>query len=147
MFPVVGRGLDFPDVTLVVQVGLPLNSDSYIHRLGRTARAGKAGRGVILLTEAESYFIPANRQFPITTYPGSADILQDKTAAEKMCQTMGLIDYATKQKAYVSYLGFMKGLIKSMKIDVRGLVEMANELVTQGMKLPVPPDVDRRYVG
>lgn len=146
MFLVVGRGLDFPDVTLVVQVGLPLTSDSYIHRLGRTARAGKVGRGVILLTEAEYYFISANRKLPITTYPGSADILQDSAAAEKMCQTMDLIDYETKQKAYMSYLGFMKGLIKSMKISVRGLVKMANELATQGMKLSEPPDMDPRYV-
>lgn len=35
---VTARGVDFPGVTHVIQVGLPQNSDQYIHRLGRTAR-------------------------------------------------------------------------------------------------------------
>lgn len=35
---VTARGVDFPNVTQVIQVGLPQNSDQYIHRLGRTAR-------------------------------------------------------------------------------------------------------------
>jgi ATP-dependent RNA helicase MSS116, mitochondrial len=47
------RGMDFPDVTLVVQVGL-VEKDQYIHRLGRTARAGKAGHGVLVLLPGET---------------------------------------------------------------------------------------------
>ena len=39
------RGMDYPDVTAVVQVGLPSDKAQYVHRLGRTARAGKAGGG------------------------------------------------------------------------------------------------------
>jgi ATP-dependent RNA helicase MSS116 len=35
------RGLDYPDVTSVIQVGMPSDRAQYIHRLGRTARAGK----------------------------------------------------------------------------------------------------------
>ncbi|CAN0022860.1 unnamed protein product [Choristocarpus tenellus] len=51
------RGLDYPDVTQVIQVGLPSDKAQYIHRLGRTARAGKGGSGLILLTEAEEVFL------------------------------------------------------------------------------------------
>ena len=43
------RGVDYPDVTLVAQVGQPSSKEQYIHRLGRTARAGKAGQGVLIL--------------------------------------------------------------------------------------------------
>ena len=39
------RGMDFPDVTAVVQFDFPVNSADYLHRAGRTARAGKSGRG------------------------------------------------------------------------------------------------------
>lgn len=39
------RGLDFHDVTAVVQFDFPLNSADFLHRAGRTARAGKMGRG------------------------------------------------------------------------------------------------------
>lgn len=43
------RGIDYPDVTEVIQIGLPESREQYIHRLGRTARAGKEGNSTILL--------------------------------------------------------------------------------------------------
>lgn len=50
---VTARGLDFPNVTHVIQIGSPQDRESYIHRIGRTARAGKEGEGWILVTENE----------------------------------------------------------------------------------------------
>lgn len=43
------RGVDYPGVTRVIQVGAPTSRDIYIHRVGRTGRAGKSGRGDLLL--------------------------------------------------------------------------------------------------
>jgi ATP-dependent RNA helicase MSS116 len=43
------RGVDYPGVTRVIQVGIPSSRDIYVHRVGRTGRAGKAGRGDIVL--------------------------------------------------------------------------------------------------
>ncbi|CAE8718908.1 unnamed protein product, partial [Polarella glacialis] len=48
------RGLDYPGVTQVVQVGAPHSKDEYIHRLGRTGRAGNSGRGLLLLHDFEA---------------------------------------------------------------------------------------------
>ena len=45
---IAARGLDIPDVQLVLQNGLPQNKEFYVHRAGRTARAGKAGKCVLL---------------------------------------------------------------------------------------------------
>ena len=45
------RGMDYPDVTAVIQVGMPSERAQYIHRIGRTGRAGKAGGGYLLLTQ------------------------------------------------------------------------------------------------
>ena len=42
------RGLDLPDVTTVIQVDFPGNSADFLHRAGRTARAGKSGTGMIV---------------------------------------------------------------------------------------------------
>ena len=46
---VAARGLDLPDVDMVVQYDAPVDPKNFSHRAGRTARAGRKGRAVILL--------------------------------------------------------------------------------------------------
>ena len=48
-----GRGLDIPTVAVVINVGLPYDADSYVHRAGRTARAGRPGKVVSLMSELD----------------------------------------------------------------------------------------------
>jgi superfamily II DNA/RNA helicase len=50
---VASRGLDFDDVDLVVQVGLPPSRNQYVHRVGRTARAGKDGQALLMVAPHE----------------------------------------------------------------------------------------------
>ncbi|KAG7361929.1 DEAD/DEAH box helicase domain protein [Nitzschia inconspicua] len=48
------RGMDYPDVTLVVQMGAPTKESQYIHRLGRSGRAGQSGKGILVLLPFEA---------------------------------------------------------------------------------------------
>lgn len=50
---VAARGLDINDVTHVINYSIPQNPDAYIHRIGRTGRAGKSGIAITLVTPRE----------------------------------------------------------------------------------------------
>ena len=51
------RGLDIPNVDWIVQFDPPQDSNQYIHRIGRTARAGNQGQSMIFLQEQEDSYV------------------------------------------------------------------------------------------
>ncbi|EPQ28353.1 uncharacterized protein PFL1_04180 [Pseudozyma flocculosa PF-1] len=91
------RGLDIPDVEMVVNWDLPLAWQDYVHRVGRTARNGKAGHAVSFITERDIdviQAIEAKINVKLTELEGldEEEVLQhlNKVATAKRIATMSL---------------------------------------------------------
>jgi len=86
---IAARGLDVDDITHVVNYNLPDETEAYTHRSGRTARAGKSGVSVVLISKKEMYKIrrleKKNKiRFQFNKIPNGKDICKK--------QLLGLVD-------------------------------------------------------
>ena len=60
---IASRGIDVPDVSCVINMELPLETESYVHRIGRTARAGESGAAISFVAPAEMSQLKAVERF------------------------------------------------------------------------------------
>ncbi|GMH22711.1 hypothetical protein Nepgr_024554 [Nepenthes gracilis] len=133
------RGMNYPDVTLVIQVGVPYDREQYIHRLGRTGREGKDGEGILLLAPWEEYFLEDLKGFTV----GRSSLPHiDHEAKVKMEDSMAKIDTSVKEGAYHAWLGYYNS-IKEIGRDKTTLVELANRF-SSSIGLPKPPALFRK---
>ncbi|KAF8413132.1 hypothetical protein HHK36_001108 [Tetracentron sinense] len=116
------RGMNYPDVTLVIQVGIPSDREHYIHRLGRTGREGKEGEGILLLAPWEEYFLDEIKDLPIQKSPLPQ---LDSDAKLKVEDSMAKIDTSVKEAAYHAWLGYYNS-IREIGRDKTMLVELAS---------------------
>lgn len=119
---VAARGMDFPQVSLVIQVGFtPV--DKYLQRIGRSGRGTQAGRGVLLLNEAE-----APRTLKPIASGSSADVVPYTAARLEPNAVRAQIP--SSSKAYKSLFGSYTALKMSVaEIDavVRPMFEGAGQ--------------------
>ena len=66
---VAARGIHVDDVSLVINYDLPERSEDYIHRIGRTGRAGNRGVSISFLCEYGGYYLPDIEELLGTTFP------------------------------------------------------------------------------
>ncbi|WCJ26212.1 DEAD-box ATP-dependent RNA helicase 48 [Euphorbia peplus] len=136
---VTARGMNYPDVTLVIQVGVPDDREQYIHRLGRTGREGKDGEGVLLLAPWEEYFLDDLEDLPLDKI--SSPFIDPETKL-KVDDAMSKIDSSTKEAAYHAWLGYYNS-IRQIGRDKTMLVELANKF-SESIGLQKPPSLFRK---
>lgn len=139
--------MDFPNVTHVIQIGLPRDRETYIHRLGRTGRAGKEGEGWIFLTPFEKSELRRRlRGLPLTD--GTSELetaVVDMSQAAEVPENVGrILQEVTEahKKVYPDQLdAAFRGLFGSYQWygDKQGLLEGANRLAEFGWGMPSPP--------
>ncbi|MDR2897257.1 MAG: DEAD/DEAH box helicase [Spirochaetaceae bacterium] len=79
---VAARGIDVNDLAMVVNYDLPNEAENYVHRIGRTARAGKTGKAYSLCSEQDVYNLPAIEKYIEAQIP-SEIVFDDMLAEDK----------------------------------------------------------------
>ncbi len=85
---IIARGLDISDVTHVINFDTSRLPEDYIHRIGRTGRANKAGVAISFINEAEQEYQfeienLMNKEIPIQLFPAAVQISKVYTEEEK----------------------------------------------------------------
>lgn len=92
---VAARGLDVERVSHVINFDIPFDTESYIHRIGRTGRAGRSGKAILFLTPRERPMLKkieqaTGQRIEAMTMPTVADINQRRIASFKSTITRTL---------------------------------------------------------
>ncbi|MDR0410563.1 MAG: DEAD/DEAH box helicase [Treponema sp.] len=84
---VAARGLDIEDLSMVVNYDLPIEAENYVHRIGRTARAGKNGKAITFASEQDVYELADIEKYIEQKIPSeiaNEDLyIEDKTATRR----------------------------------------------------------------
>ena len=83
---VAARGIHVDDVSLVINYDLPERSEDYIHRIGRTGRAGNRGVSISFLCEYGGYYLPAIEELLGVTFPSEVPTEEMVTLPEPVKQ-------------------------------------------------------------
>ena len=82
---VAARGIDIDNVTLIINYDVPMEKESYVHRTGRTGRAGNKGKAITFATPFEGKFLKAIERYigfeiPTMDAPTQGDVTSGKDA-------------------------------------------------------------------
>lgn len=147
---VAARGIDVPDVDLVIQLDPPTDPDMFLHRCGRTGRANKVGRAIVMLNKEsreEDYveFMEVKGvQMSEMEAPNVAELHEDFQNKSKKFM---LEDRARHEAAVKSYVGFVRyyqkhlasSIFRMQTLDYLGIARMYALL-----RLPKMPET--RYI-
>lgn len=138
---VAARGLDIPAVDWIVQYDPPDDPKEYIHRVGRTARAGGAGNALLFLLPEEIAFLRylKHAKVPLNEYNFSnSKVANVQSQLEKLIEKNFFLHKSAKE-AYQSYLqAYASHALKSVfQVDNLDLARVA-----QAFGFKVPPAVN-----
>ena len=153
---VAARGLDIPDVTHVINYDIPWDPESYVHRIGRTGRAGREGDAITLVAPREQRQLRIierliGKRLQRLRLPSPADV-----AARRREAVMEQIRAAIDEGALEPYLSMVEALgddydpveiaAAALKVLGDGTLVRAEPAAASGDGAGVEPGMERLFI-
>ncbi|WP_435930663.1 DEAD/DEAH family ATP-dependent RNA helicase [Dryocola sp. BD613] len=143
---VAARGLDVERISLVVNYDIPMDSESYVHRIGRTGRAGRAGRALLFVENRERRLLRNIERTMKLTIP-EVELPNRELLSERR-----LAKFAAKvqQQLESSDLDLYRGLLAKIQpsaeeeLDIETLAAALLKMAQGERPLILPPDAPMR---
>jgi len=134
---VAARGLDVERISHVVNYDVPYDAESYVHRIGRTARAGRAGTAILFVTPREARLLRAierytGKKIAPMRMPTAADVAARRVAALK-----AQLATAAGEDGLEPYLALVEELSEETGIDMAEIAAAAARLAAGDRPLQV----------
>ncbi|KAL7645971.1 UNVERIFIED_CONTAM: hypothetical protein RMT77_002868 [Armadillidium vulgare] len=138
---VAARGLDIPDVDWIVQYDPPDDPKDYIHRVGRTARAGNKGNALLFLSENEIGFTLYLKKKKVNVDPMEINwskVANIQAQLEKLVTTNPYLMSSAKE----AFKAYVRSYNSHSSRDIFDISKLDLNKVGKCFGLPVPPYVD-----
>ena len=144
---VAARGLDVERISLVVNYDIPMDSESYVHRIGRTGRAGRAGRALLFVENRERRLLRNIERTMKLTIPEAelpnAELL-GKRRLEKFAAKVQQQLESSDLDQYRALLSQIQPTAEGEELDMETLAAALLKMAQGERTLIVPPDAPMR---
>jgi ATP-dependent RNA helicase DeaD len=110
---VAARGLDIEDISHVFNMGLPMDEELYIHRIGRTGRAGKTGIAITLISPPEQWRLRKVETFTKQKITRFALPTEEEIQVQRETKLVGQMEIWLKRSRYRRELELVSSLVEA----------------------------------
>lgn len=143
---VAARGLDVERISLVVNYDIPMDSESYVHRIGRTGRAGRAGRALLFVENRERRLLRNIERTMKLTIPEVALPSGELLSKRRLEKFATRVNQQLESSDLEQYRALLAKLQPVEECDIETLAAALLKMAQGERPLILPPDapIDRR---
>ncbi|WP_312985194.1 DEAD/DEAH family ATP-dependent RNA helicase [Atlantibacter sp.] len=144
---VAARGLDVERISLVVNYDIPMDSESYVHRIGRTGRAGRAGRALLFVENRERRLLRNIERTMKLTIPEvelpNAELLGTRRLEKFAAKVQQQLESSDLDQ-YRALLAKIQPTAEDEELDIETLAAALLKMAQGERPLILPPDAPMR---
>ena len=140
---VAARGLDVERISLVVNYDIPMDSESYVHRIGRTGRAGRAGRALLFVENRERRLLRNIERTMKLTIPEVELPNAELLSARRLEKFAAKVQQQLESSDLEQYRALLSQLSPESDLDMETLAAALLKMAQGERPLILPPDAPR----